>query len=283
MERKQRRFFTKNVMISDLKNLREDLTKNQMCVTEIREKYRIFFDYKIFYYLVLNGYIKHTKTINYRKFYRWNFDIKLSFDLFDLLFENVKEYRKGFKEMYRNRLNRLNSVEIKTKPIDDIDLEGIDISKKGGAMILAKEIRKDGETWRQSLKRANEIIKTKNPQLKVTQKSKVEKTQKSKDEETSIVEISKEEFMLAEVESSFKVDLTEYLIIEKSNYLMLMEKLDYQKNDQFIISSLEIKINDLQNQLSQPKDNLVIAEDVKSKEKLPKYLKLFGIKIYEKN
>jgi hypothetical protein len=34
-------------------------------------------------------------------------------------------------------------------------------TKRGGAMVLAKQIRKDGESWQSALKRANEQMKKK--------------------------------------------------------------------------------------------------------------------------
>lgn len=63
---------------------------------------------------------------------------------------------KENKDYYIKAYSKLLKSQVKNK-----SSKGGSTTKRGGAMVLAKEIRKDGESWQSALKRANEQIKTK--------------------------------------------------------------------------------------------------------------------------
>jgi len=300
MEKKTRTMFTKKSMIIDLKKMREDLIENEMTTTQIHLKYHSIYNYKIFQILVLKNYIKMTKQEGKKKFYRWNFDRKFNYNLFDFLFSNALQAKTEIHE--RNKKVNKNVI------LEEPQIKSINSNPKfkNTGMFLAKQIRKDGENWFDALKRANEILRVKklkrvkeqieNYQEKVvedeniiskdseTKKSQVEETQKVELEKIQELKVEKEDFsILTKVESGFKMDNVEYVVFEKANYLMLIEKLKHEKKNQLIIQELQDKIKDLQNQPSYLIHNPVSLQDVTTEEKKPKYLKLFGIKIYEKN
>jgi hypothetical protein len=78
---------------------------------------------------------------------------------------NVKIFANGQLQMtglkYENEAKEVgNKIAGSQKAKYDSKMSGGgSTTKRGGAMVLAKQIRKDGESWQSALKRANEQLK----------------------------------------------------------------------------------------------------------------------------
>jgi hypothetical protein len=69
-----------------------------------------------------------------------------------------KEYGKTYDKAEAKEVGNKIAGSQKAK-YDSKMSGGGSTTKRGGAMVLAKEIRKDGESWQSALKRANEQLK----------------------------------------------------------------------------------------------------------------------------
>jgi hypothetical protein len=70
-----------------------------------------------------------------------------------------KEYGKTYDKAEAKEVG--NKIAGSQKAKYDSKMSGGGKTKRGGAMVLAKQIRKDGESWASALKRANEQMKKK--------------------------------------------------------------------------------------------------------------------------
>jgi hypothetical protein len=70
-----------------------------------------------------------------------------------------KEYGKTYDKAEAKEVG--NKIAGSQKAKYDSKMSGGGSTKRGGAMQLAKQIRKDGESWQSALKRANEQMRNK--------------------------------------------------------------------------------------------------------------------------
>jgi hypothetical protein len=330
MEKKTRTIFTKKFMINELKKMREDLIENQMITSEITKKYSTLYCYKIFENLIFRGYIKMVDKQGKTNFYRWNFDRKLNYNLFDLL------YNHGLKE--RNKIQQKSKNVNKNLILQEPQIELINSNSKfkNTGMFLAKQIRKDGENWFDALKRANEILRVQKlkrikeqienykekanlqheePILEpvqevIMQEVKLpagfqmwnpvaqarylglvpneEEIQGLKDEiEDLKIQLDKKTIVLKDLKAEMeRKDNSVYsLVTDYQNKLYEQEK-HYEKHYEKLLSEKTLEPTFVPKE--EDKKPLVSVLDEIKKQKIEsqkpvKYLKIFGIKIYEKN
>jgi hypothetical protein len=251
MEKKTRTIFTKKFMINELKKMREDLIENQMITSEITKKYSTLYCYKIFENLIFRGYIKLVDKQGKTSFYKWNFDRKLNYNLFDLL------YNHGLKE--RNKIQQKSKNVNKNLILEEPQIE---LKKESQNYFENENIKKNvfGKSlMRKCLYSGNLFVPTRPNQL-------FENTKARTDYHNSY-----------------------YRSVDK----IIKETNEKEKKDLLIyVGELEQKIKNLELELHNYKSD-ISNDDLKkqnpksfienTKQKPIKYLKLFGIKIYEKN
>lgn len=253
--------FTKQKMISDIKELKEDCITRAMSTQEISIKYKCLYNYKIFKELFELNFLKIHKKIHKKTLYKWNFDRKVDVDLYDSLYKNAVNYRTEMrkKSVISQRIKKQNDLK---KDFQELSFQNtIDLNEKS----LKKEdenLKKNifGKSlMRKCLYSGNLFIPTRPNQLFENTKARTN------------------------YHNSY------YRSVDK----IIKETNEKEKKDLLIyVGELEQKIKNLELELHNYKSD-ISNDDLKkqnpksfienTKQKPIKYLKLFGIKIYEKN
>ena len=245
--------FTKERMISDINSLREMSMRKMMTKTDIQKSHQTLYSYKVIDRLIDLGYLRISimKQSKIGHYYKWNFDTKVDLDTIDVIFKDVKKHKQ---QVAKRKLElRLLKEQVNSEPAININEE--QASEPLTEIIVNPESSENLEKDYYKAEPQNAFVSDDVEFVVIKQKD--------YDEMSNDLKNTKK--IKEEVDFWVKKDLKNKLIIEKK-----------QKN----INDLNIRLS-LSNSVVKS-TNSEFRSIKRQVEQKPKYLKIFGIKIYEK-
>lgn len=295
--RKQRELFDKNYLIKHIGIIRNETMLNKKDNDYFIKNYPALYHYKVIFQLIKLGYLK-VNSVSGRYFYKWNFDSKVSKEDIDFIFkESYKRRGEIISRMSKNKniknqelINSQQKANLKVEepilePVKEVAMEEIELPAGFQMWNLVAQARYLGlvpteeevQAWKKEIEYLKDELKNKIEALTRQQtanksyKKRIFETEENLNQSLKIIKIQDNKIQGYENSlNSQKVSAESY----KKRFEDAQKSLDEAKK--FIKEQEnEIKI------IEKEKHFKSIKTKVETKE--PKYFKLLGIKIYEKN
>jgi hypothetical protein len=264
----KRCFFDKNYLIKHINCLRDETMLRKVNNMYIVKNYATLYHYEVIFQLKKLGYLKVT-SVSGAYFYKWNFDSKVSKEDLDVIFEksfarrNEIVYRAKYNRQKRTPISLEDSILQKLEPIIEFKDEKVVLEpliKVNEEEKATPEIRFDIKSKNNKILSVNIIVNTETKKLSQSKNILLHKkfknwTNEERDKYLSII-LTEEELRISKYE------------IEN------IKRLFYEENQ----IDLQNEVENLKKELEKNTNNSELNQ-----KKSTKYLKLFGIKIYEKN
>lgn len=264
----KRCFFDKNYLIKNINRLRDETILRKVNNVYIVKNHATLYHYNVISQLKKLGYLKVT-SVRGAYFYKWNFDSKVSKEDIDIIFEkslarrNEIVNRAKYNREKRTSISIEDSIPQKLEPIIEFkDEETVlePLIKVNEEEKATPEIRFDIKSKNNKISSVNIIVNTETKKVSKSKNILLHKkfknwTNEERDKYLSIV-LTEEELRISKYE------------IEN------IKRLFYEENQ----IELQNEVENLKKELEKNTNNSELNQN-----KPAKYLKLFGIKIYEKN
>ena len=295
--RKQRELFDKNYLIKHIGIIRNETMLNKKDNDYFIKNYPALYHYKVIFQLRKLGYLK-VNSVSGRYFYKWNFDSKVSKEDIDFIFkESYKRRGEIISRMSKNKniknqelINSQQKANLKVEepilePVKEVAMEEIELPAGFQMWNLVAQARYLGlvpteeevQAWKKEIEYLKDELKNKIEALTRQQtanksyKKRIFETEENLNQSLKIIKIQDNKIQGYENSlNSQKVSAESY----KKRFEDAQKSLDEAKK---VIKEQENEIKIIEKE----KHFKSIKTKVETKE--PKYFKLLGIKIYEKN
>lgn len=264
----KRCFFDKNYLIKHINSLRNETMLGKVNNMYIVRNYATLYHYEVIFQLIKLGYLK-VNPVRGAYFYKWNFDSKVSNEDIDIIFE--KSFARRDEIVNRAKYNREKRKAIFMEDSIKQNLQPI-IEFKDEETVLKPLIELNQEE-----KPTTEIrfdIKSKNNKiLSVNIVVNIE-TKKVSQSKNILLHKKFKNWTNEERDKYLSIILTEEELRISKHEIENIKRLFYEENQ----IDLQNEVENLKKELEKNTNNSELNQ-----KKSTKYLKLFGIKIYEKN